>query len=63
MLNFLKIGCPFKMFSLQALEFDRLVYMAIMTSAVPTNHQLIGEKRRLRNFRLISKTERLDCVF
>ena len=67
--NFVKILCQIKKFSIEEVYFDCSVCMAAICysgplSAVPTNVQLLGEKRTCVKFMIdISKTERLVCVY
>ena len=57
MLNFVKILCQIKKFSIQGLDFDRSVCMAAICysgslSAIPTYKQLLGEKTLCENFQI-----------
>ena len=52
----MKIYCQIKVFSIQVLDFDRLIYMAAISysgaiSTVMTNKQLLGEKGQEQNYR------------
>ena len=67
--NFMKIPRRMKEFSIQALYSDRSVCMAAICcrhpiSAIPTNEQLLGEKRTCTKFQFdISKTQGLVRVY
>ena len=64
--NFVKIPRQMKEFSIQALAPDCSVslYGSYMLSAVPTNEQLLSEKKTGAKFQIdISKTEGLVCIY
>ena len=69
MLNFAKISRQMKEFSIKALDFARSVCIAAICYsgpilAMPTNVQLLGEKRRCAKFQIdISKTKAFVCVY
>ena len=67
--NIVNISRRMKKFSIQTLDSDCSVYMAAICysdpiSAVPTNEQLLGEKKKCSKFQIdISKTEGLVRVY
>ena len=69
MASFVKIPRQMKEFSIQILDSDCLVCMAVICysgpiSAVPTNEQLLCEKRTGAKFHTDSlKTEGLICIY
>ena len=69
MKNFVEISRQMKNVSIQGLVFERSVRMAAISynspiSAVPTNEQLLGEKKTCAKFQIgTSKTERVVRVY
>ena len=67
--NFVKISLKMKKLSIQARHSDRSVCMAAICysgamSAIPTNKQLLGEKRMSAKLQVDNlKTEALVCVY